>query len=320
MHAHISASFFLQRIKNPSIAGVLSRLLPTLALCKCARMTETEKQKAKPFLKWVGGKQRLADELLKHAPKSFGTYYEPFLGAGALFFALAPKRAVLSDSNKNLIAAYLAVRGNAPLLILHLETLGRFHNEKFFYETRDAFNDEDGREISAFGIIQAARFIYLNKACFNGLYRESAEGKLNVPFGHNSKPPSFNIENIKACQRALQSATLIASKFLPVSSRAQAGDFVYFDPPYVPISKGSNFTAYTADKFGDEDQKLLRDHALWLCRRGVHVMLSNSSAPRVADLYSKDFDLHEVRALRAVNSNGEGRGKVAEYIIVGRPQ
>jgi DNA adenine methylase len=262
---------------------------------------------ARPFLKWAGGKRQLLPALLAHAPPRRGGYFEPFVGGGALFFALRPKRAVLADVNTRLIRAYRGVRGAVDEVIRLLRSYP--HDPAFFYRFREAdIDDATDAEVAAW-------VIYLNKTGFNGLYRVNRENRFNVPFGRYDNPTICDEPTLRACAAALAHAALRVGDFEAIVAEAKAGDFVYFDPPYVPLSATSSFTSYTSKGFGTEEQKRLRDTARRLKERGVRVLLSNSSAPAVRKLYAKGFDVVEVSATRAVNSKATGRGPIAELII-----
>jgi DNA adenine methylase len=268
---------------------------------------------ARPFLKWAGGKTSLLPELLKRIPASYGTYHEPFLGGGALFFALQPQRAFLSDTNVLLIKTYLGVRNHVDALVLALQKCKVRHDlerEHFYYHARsfDAY--------SADPLNTAAWFIYVNKTGFNGLWRVNKSGGFNVPFGRYTNPTICDEANLRACSAVLGPyVSLFDDDFRDASKNISTGDFVYFDCPYVPLSATSNFTAYTAAGFGPKDQLDLRDLALTLKRRGVHVMLSNAGSDVVEKLYTKDFKIEEVKCRRNINSKAGGRGEITEYII-----
>lgn len=259
---------------------------------------------AKPFLHWVGGKRRSLPALRAAVPAFRGVYHEPFVGGGAMFFDLAPSQAVLSDSNLRLIRAWRGVRDDVEIVIDWLRTF--VHSEDFFYRMRDVRAD-------ALSDSQlAAWFIYLNRTGFNGLYRENRSGAFNVPWGKHVKPPNYDEENLRACSRALQGVALEHEDFCAAFLRARPGDLIYCDPPYVPLSETSNFTAYTARGFSGADQVRLRDAALDAKSRGVHVLLSNSVAAR--ELYAA-FEIAEVPVGRSVNCKGDRRGKVVELLI-----
>lgn len=264
---------------------------------------------ARPFIKFVGGKTQLLPELLKRVPNTYGCYYEPFVGGGALFFALRPKRAVLCDANERLIRTYKAVRDRVNDVIRGLVEHERSHSADYFKQVR-AFNVDAMDDAGV-----AAWFIYLNKTAFNGLYRVNRQGKFNVPFGRYENPKIVDADNLRACSEALQAAVIRCVDFGESMEWAVAGDFIYCDPPYVPLNKTSSFTSYTADKFKPQDQIDLAALAAELKGRGVHVLLSNSSAPSVVkDLYPA-FTVEPVQARRSINSKASGRGAVAEYLI-----
>jgi len=267
----------------------------------------SEAEGARPFLKWAGGKRQLLPSLLRHAPENPRRYFEPFVGGGALFFALRPRKAVLADVNKRLIRAYKGVRNDVDRVIRLLKRYP--HDSEFFYAFRDAKID-DGTDAEV-----AAWFIYLNKTGFNGLYRVNRANRFNVPFGRYVDPTICNEPVLRACSAALANADLRVEDFESVVQKAKRGDFVYFDPPYVPLSATSSFTSYTSGGFGDAEQRRLRDTARRLKERGVHILLSNSSAQSVRELYAEGFDITEVSATRVVNSKATGRGAVVELLI-----
>ena len=266
--------------------------------------------KAKPFVKWAGGKRQLLPELLNRLPQVFNTYHEPFIGGGALFFELQPKEAFLADISTELINTYRVVKEFPEEL---LEILSEFKNEKeFYYFVRDM--DRNPEYDSFSDIRKAARFIYLNKTCFNGLYRVNSKGQFNVPFGDYKNPTFADSETILACSQALAGTRIQRASFLEVQKHVQKGDFVYFDPPYVPLSKTSSFTAYSKGGFGEAEQLALRDLFLHLSQKGAFVMLSNSDTEFVRQAY-KEFKIEEVQATRALNSDAKKRGKISELII-----
>jgi DNA adenine methylase len=267
----------------------------------------------RPFLKWAGGKTQLADALLARTPPAFSSYHEPFVGSGALFFRLYRERkmarAILSDINPELIDTYLAIRDQPEAVI---KLLGEFpYEEAFYYQLRD----RDPWALSQ--AERAARMIYLNKTGYNGLYRVNRQGRFNVPFGRYKSPRYVDPENLLAVSRALQEAEIYCAPFESVLTRAKMGDWVYFDPPYMPISETAHFTAYYADGFGLEDQTRLRDACLRLTDMEVYVMVSNSDSPVIRALYGQPcFAIDTVFANRAINANSARRGKIAELVIV----
>lgn len=266
---------------------------------------------ARPLIKWVGGKTQLLPEILKRIPAKFNTYYEPFIGGGAVFFALAAegrfKEAVISDVNPELVALYRGVRDDVEGVIGLLQACP-YSKEKFL-ELRAI--DTEGLS----DIVRAARFIYLNKTCFNGLWRVNKAGRFNVPFGKFAKPPTICDEtNLRACAKALKNVTITLGDYREVSSNAEEGDVVYFDPPYIPLNATSSFTSYAADGFGMMDQCTLANHFHALRDRGVLTLLSNSDCPASRELYH-DFVIHTVSARRNINSKASGRGAITEVLV-----
>ncbi|MCB0361033.1 MAG: DNA adenine methylase [Bdellovibrionales bacterium] len=270
----------------------------------------TNEAPCRPFLKWAGGKSQLLPELLARLPSAFGAYHEPFLGGGALFFATRPQTAWLSDINDELINVYRVVQESVDQLVNALNQ--HVYDRDYFYTLRDA------DRLSSFAdwtpVARAARFIYLNKTCFNGLYRVNANGQFNTPFGRYQNPRILDEPVLRACHRALQGVSLRCAPFSSVSEQAKPGDFVYLDPPYVPVSASANFTSYSRFRFGAEEQEQLRDLCRDLDRRGVLFLLSNSAVDRVTTLY-REFRLEHVDASRAINSKGGRRGKVQEALV-----
>lgn len=269
---------------------------------------ETPIGKASPFVKWVGGKRSIIDELITRLPAKFNHYFEPFVGGGALFFALSGRlaEAFLSDTNFDLVVTYNAIRKDPELLLTHLAKHARKHSKEYFYKVRAQHKLQDPLEI-------AARFIYLNKTCFNGLYRVNKSGEFNVPIGRYTNPGIVQAANIMACNRVLQKAKIEYHEFDSIAP--SKGDFVYFDPPYHPTNETS-FTSYTKLDFSEKDQMRLRDFALKIHQKGVFVMLSNSDVPYIRSLYaSSPFKIASVQAPRNVNCKSGKRGNVGEVVI-----
>ena len=262
------------------------------------------------MLKWAGGKGRLLPELIARLPHTFRTYHEPFIGGGALFFALAGQGRVaaanLSDANPSLIDIYLALRDHVDEVVAALQ--GHVYEREHYYRIRAI------APASLSLPERAARVIYLNKTCYNGLYRENRRGQFNVPFGRYKNPTICDEPNLRAASRVLQGVDIGRRHFSTVLDTAQRGDFVYFDPPYHPLSATANFTAYDRNGFGPDDQRQLRDVFAALGERGVAAMLSNSDTPFIRELYAR-FRIDQVMVARAVNSKANGRGKVAEVIV-----
>jgi DNA adenine methylase len=265
---------------------------------------------ATPFLKWAGGKRALLEQLRPHLPNTFGRFYEPFVGSAALFFSTTPERATLSDTNARLVATYRGLRDATDEVIDRLKRCRYDRGQYLAMRARDIDAESDAAI--------AAWFIYLNKTGYNGLYRVNSQNRFNVPFGRYKNPTLCDEDNLRACAASLRAVSLLHADFERATSRARTGDFVYFDPPYVPLSATSSFASYTADGFDHDAQVRLRDHALTLARRGVHVLVSNSSAKAVVDLYGRDFDLVTIRARRSINSKSSGRRAIAELLVKSR--
>ena len=265
----------------------------------------------RPFLKWAGGKTQLLPELLARLPRRMNNYFEPFIGGGSLFFRWQPQRAHLWDINAELINCYLVIQTQVDALI---ESLRKHRYEKdYYYQVRAWDRSPEYQHLPA--VDRASRFIFLNKSCFNGLYRVNASGHYNVPFGRYSNPTIVDEENLRACARALKLARVECRTFHDVEHYAGKGDFVYFDPPYAPVSATADFTAYSKDGFGEDQQRALAELCRRLDQRRVHFMLSNSSTPLTLDLYG-EFRVQQVQANRAINSNGASRGKVPEILVM----
>ncbi|WP_019505406.1 DNA adenine methylase [Pleurocapsa sp. PCC 7319] len=264
----------------------------------------------KPFIKWVGGKRKLLTELEKRVPSDFSAYFEPFMGGAALFWQLKPKPAILIDINQELVNAYRCVQQDVEALIVDLQK--HHYDQKYYYQIRNSDRTSDYASWS--NIQRASRFIYLNKTCFNGLYRVNSKGQYNVPFGRYKNPKIVDIENLRACSLALKDIEILTDSFLSIESKITKGDFVYFDPPYIPLNTTSSFTGYSSQGFDTETQIALRDLCLRLNKKGVRFMLSNSAAPLVFDLYS-EFQIELVDMPRSINSKGDKRGKIKEVLI-----
>lgn len=268
---------------------------------------------ASPVVKWVGGKTKLLPELLGRMPEKFHRYYEPFAGGAALFFRLAPRRAVLADSNHDLVGLYTAIAKDVNAVIRRLEMHRELHDEAHYYETRTRWND---REVSWSTPERAAAFIYLNKTCFNGLWRVNRAGDFNVPIGRYTDPPICVPDALRAAHALLARAEIRQGDYRAAIEDAEKGDFVYFDPPYDPITPTASFVAYSADGFGPDNQRELAETARALVARGCKVMLSNSDTPFVRSIY-KGFKIATVKCARAINSNAAKRGDVDEVIVTG---
>lgn len=274
----------------------------------------------KPFLKWAGGKRHLLDTILEHAPSEFGRYYEPFVGGGAVLFALQPERAVINDRSRELINCYRVLR-NEQLTERLIATLAEHQNEEtYYYRIRSQDRNDGFRRLSR--VAKAARIIYLNKTCYNGLFRVNAQGQFNVPFGRYDDPKILDEELLQAVGRYLRESEveIHCSDFARAVRTAQAGDFIYFDPPYHPVTDTS-FTGYDLSSFGEAEQRRLKRLFDRLTARGCYCMLSNSSTPLIHELY-KDYAATtiSVSAPRAINSKASGRGRVEEVLVMNYPR
>jgi len=270
----------------------------------------------KPFVKWAGGKRQLMSELEKNFPTKFGTYLEPFLGGGAVMFDLLTKERNLkcnvSDLNSDLVLSYVTIRDRLEKLIESLENHSKnYHKDStgYYYEVR---NQEPKNQIE-----KVSRLLFLNKTCFNGLYRVNSKGKFNVPLGRYTNPNIVNKENLQAVSKTLQSGKIKIScrDFSSIIKDAKKGDFVYFDPPYQPVSDTANFTSYTHRDFTEDDLERLADLANRLNSKGCNVMLSNSNSKTVKKLFSSGWRIREIKANRAINSNSQKRTGHKEIII-----
>lgn len=274
--------------------------------------------RVRPVLKWAGGKTQLLPDLLRYLPPYFTAYHEPFMGGGALFFELASQQRIntggvrvsLSDVNAHLIDVYLGLRDAVDDVIALLRQ--HVHTPEHYYAVR-ALRPADLPLAE-----RAARIIYLNKTCYNGLYRENRAGQFNVPFGRYKNPTICDEPNLRAASSVLQGVTIAVQPFDAILTTAQRGDLVYFDPPYYPVSATANFTGYAAAGFTAADQTRLRDVFAELKRRGVKALLSNSDTPFIRDLYA-GFTIHTVYATRAINRDPAKRGKVAEVLVCTYP-
>lgn len=290
----------------------------------------------KPLLKWAGGKRQLLPALRRFYPVRFNDYYEPFAGSAAVFFDLAAagrlagRRAALTDSNVDLIGCYRMVRDRAAEVLRELEQLAAGHaagGRTHFYDVRERFNAArlaiGAGGADAYTPELAAMLLYLNRTGFNGLFRLNARGHFNVPMGRYARPRIADAALIGAVSVALSApgVTLAVAPFDAVLQAAQARDFIYFDPPYAPLSATARFTAYTAPPFTLDDHARLRDCAVALARRGCHVLVSNSSAPAIEALYTAPdvvaagLRVHRVTARRAINSRPSARGPVIELLL-----
>ncbi len=266
----------------------------------------------KPFLKWAGGKSNLLKQYEPLFPKWSGDYFEPFIGSGAVFFFLSARQEArkyyLSDLNREIVDAFCAVRDDVEEVIRLLSKHQKLHSKDYFYQVRALVPGNLPT------LERAARTIYLNKTCFNGLYRVNKKGEFNVPMGNYKKPSILQVETLKIASRALARADLAAGHYSGLLDKAQAGDFIYLDPPYHPLSKTAMFTNYVAEAFDEKDQMELSQVATTLSEKGCLFMESNSNTDFVKDLY-KDFKIQEVLARRSINREKSKRGVITELVI-----
>lgn len=273
-------------------------------------------EKPKPFIKWVGGKRQLLKQfrlLNLYPPEAFnpktGRYFEPFVGGGAVFFDLLPERALLSDLNNELVITYNVIKNNVEGLIKALKK--HKTDKEYFLKIRS----QDPKKLSDLSV--ASRFVFLNRTGFNGLYRVNSRGEFNVPFGKYNNPLICDSDNLRKASKALKSVEIKKQDYKAVLKKAKKGDFVYFDPPYYPISKTASFTSYTKESFLEKEQIELRDTFIELNKRGCFLMLSNSDTPFINEIYSgfKGVKINKVEAGRMINSDASKRGKITEVLI-----
>jgi DNA adenine methylase len=291
----------------------------------------------KPFLKWAGGKRQLLSQIRPYYPADFARYWEPFVGSGAVFFdlwnrrLLADKPVFLIDNNPDLVGCYDAIRTDVEAVISELSALEKRHarnHHRTFYAVRRHFNAARAKGLDAprpaHAPELAAMLIYLNRTGFNGLFRLNSRGSFNVPLGNYVKPRICDRENLRAVSAILRSGPVQVrhGSYALVLDSARRGDFVYFDPPYAPLSATSNFRSYTAEGFSAADQACLQRVVVELARRGCAVLLSNSSAPEIELLYEQHLDargaglrVKRIRARRAINSKGTARGAIDEFLV-----
>jgi DNA adenine methylase len=273
-------------------------------------------EKPRPFVKWVGGKRQLLSQFYKmklYPPEHFdiktGRYFEPFVGGGAVFFDLLPEKGFLSDLNKELVTTYNVIKNDIDRLIVSLKK--HKTDKEYFLKIRA----QDPNTLSDLNV--ASRFIVLNRTCFNGMYRVNSKGSFNVPYGKYANPLICDEGNLRKVNKVLQGIEIKHQDYKEILKKAKKGDFIYFDPPYYPVSKTASFTSYTAETFLDKEQLELRDTFLELHKRGCYVMLSNSDTPFINKIYSgfKGIRINKVEAGRMINSKASGRGKITEVLI-----
>jgi DNA adenine methylase len=270
-----------------------------------------------PFLKWAGGKRQLLPQIRKYLPiiTKNKIYFEPFLGAGALLFDLQPTKAYVNDANAELINCYQVIRDQPEALIEHIK--GHITgSSEYYYQIRELDRTAAYQALSE--VERASRIIFLNKSCYNGLFRVNSQGQFNVPYGNYKNPTLVDEIVIRAIERYFREneITITQLDFEAAVADAKKGDFVYFDPPYDPISDTASFTGYNLGKFGKEEQIRLKGVCDCLSQRGCRVMLSNSSTGFIRDLYQKEYQIIPVPANRNINSVGNGRGQIDEFLIL----
>ncbi len=265
-----------------------------------------------PILKWVGGKRQLLNSISQHLPANYNHYFEPFVGGGAVVFGLAPVEATINDFNQELINLYLVVRDFPTELIQELECGLYINSPEAFYHIRGWDKDEGFHNLNP--IKKAARTLYLNHTCFNGLFRVNAKGFFNTPFGRYKNPTIYSAKAIRELSTYLKTINIYTGDYHPILDLAKEGDFVYIDPPYAPLSATSSFTSYIAGGWDNDEQVSLRDACNMLNERGVLFMQSNSSAQLIRDLYA-DYTIVEIEARRSLSARVDGRHNVIELLI-----
>jgi DNA adenine methylase len=276
------------------------------------RVSSSNNPLVRPFLKWAGGKRQLLNVLKEHLPKKYKTYYEPFVGGGAFLFDLQPKNAVINDSNGELINCYRMIRDSVDELI---EDLGRHKNqEDYYYKMRELDRKRSFEKKTP--VQRASRIIYLNKTCYNGLFRVNSRGQFNVPFGRYKNPNILDDAVLRAVSSYLNKnqVKILNDDFEKAVETARKGDFIYFDPPYDPVSDTASFTGYDINGFNRSEQERLKNTVDELDKRGCYVLLSNAYTDFIVDLYN-DYRQFKVSAIRAINSNAKKRGRVDEILV-----
>lgn len=270
----------------------------------------------RPFVKWAGGKTQLLDRLHAYMPKTYNNYFEPFIGGGSFFLNISPKKATINDFNAELVCAYKCFQNDELFESLksELKKHEANHSEEYYYQIRSMDKEEGFFTLPIY--VRAARMIYLNKSCFNGLYRVNSKGFFNVPSGRKKKVVTFDEENFDSLREYFRNndIMILNGDFEDAVKNAKAGDFVYFDPPYDVIENKNSFTSYAKNDFGKDEQIRLAKLYKKLNDKGVFVMLSNHNTAFINELY-KDFNIHVVNAKRMINSKADGRGDVEEVII-----
>lgn len=271
---------------------------------------------AQPFLKWAGGKRQLLPVIKEFIPRQYTQYYEPFVGAGAVLFSLQPQKCLINDTNSELINCYRVIKEQPEELLALCQQHQDQNCQEYYYQLRKQDREENFKYLS--NIERAARIIYLNKTCFNGLFRVNSSGQFNVPYGNYANPLIADRNTIKAVSIYLNQAKvqIIEGDFEQAVHKAQKGAFIYFDPPYHPLSATSSFTGYSMNGFGEEEQKRLKKVCDRLTTQGCQILISNSAANFIRSLYDDPkYEIVEVKATRAINAIGSKRGKINEFLI-----
>ena len=268
------------------------------------------------FVKWAGGKRQLIEQFKPFFPKNIERYFEPFVGGGAVAFHIIksynPKQIIISDINEELINCYGIIKDNVEALIKSLKSHKANHSKEYYYKVRAS----DPKQLS--NLERASRFIYLNKTCFNGLYRVNSKGQFNVPIGSYVNPTIVFEKNLREISELLKDIKIKVMSFDKVTEYAKKGDFIYFDPPYYPLKKGKNFTTYTKEVFLEKEQEKLADVFKQLDKKGCQVMLSNSDSEFIKGLY-KGYRIDIVKAKRMINCDAKGRGAINEVVVTNYP-
>ena len=270
-----------------------------------------------PVLKWGGGKRQLLKEILPLIPKNITTYYEPFVGGGAVLFSLQPKKAIINDYNDELINVYKVIMDNPDELVRILKIHKENNSSEYYYKTRELDRTSDYENLN--NIERAARIIYLNKTCYNGLYRVNQAGQFNSPYGKYKNPNIVNLPTVKAMHDYFNNnnITITSGDYMETLKkiRSNTKSFVYLDPPYYPLSSSSSFTGYTDNGFGEEQQVELKKECDKLNKKGIRFLLSNSSCDFIENLYTHDYNIRVIKAKRVLNSDGNKRGEIDEVLI-----
>lgn len=295
---------------------MISKILKKFPVTVNSKRTSniTSNDVAKPFVQWVGGKREMIPHYKQYIPKSFNYYYEPFLGGGAMFFYLQPKKAILGDNNEELVLAYEAVR-DTPQKVIELLKKFKIKHSKELYQTIRSIDRTSNILKTLTKPEIAARLIYLNQTCFNGIYRVNKLGQFNVPIGSSLNRLICDEVTLLKDSIILKNTKIECSDFSTITRNAKKNDFVYFDPPYFPISIYSDFTRYTKEKFFKEDQIRLKEKVDELTKRGCKIMMSNSDCDFINNLYS-NYKKIKVFSNRTLNCKKDKRGKVTELLII----